>query len=84
MSKRYMQRREYNAIIAGLRSLGRSWTVKELSDILMDGVDEPIDDDGIDALIEALQFDEVQLDMGPDEYIGTIVPIDFDKLPEKS
>lgn len=61
MSKRYMKRMEYNAIIAGLRALQKTWNWGELEEILSDGVDGRIDDEGIDQLIEDLQFDNVQL-----------------------
>jgi hypothetical protein len=61
MSKRYMKRKEYNAIIAGLRALQRTWNRGELEEILSDGVDGCIDDEGIDQLIYDLQSDDVQL-----------------------
>lgn len=60
MSRRYVTKAEHNAIIAGLRSLQGAHK-NELELTLTDGEVEAIDDDGIDMLIEAIQFDEVQL-----------------------
>lgn len=58
MSRRYMSKTEHNAIVAGLRALQRHGGDSAL---LTDGDVAAITDGGIDALIEAIQFDEVQM-----------------------
>lgn len=67
MSKRYMTRPEFNAIIAGLRSIQEApHSKREQLSILTDGNVDAIDDEGIDDLIEALNFDEIQLEIKED------------------
>lgn len=65
MSKRFTTRTEFNAIIAGLRRLQEVLPANRyVEEILADGDVDAIDEDGIDALVEAINFGEVQLEMG--------------------
>ena len=74
MSKRYLTRPEFNAILAGLRHLqntledsghGLSAGAKE---ILNDGVDEPISPEEIDQLCKDINYREVQMRVEGDGY----------------
>ena len=68
MSKRFTTRTEFNAIIAGLRCLQEVLPANRyVEEILADGDVDAIDMDGIDNLIEAINFGEVQLEGGEEE-----------------
>ena len=65
MSKRFITRTEFNAIMGGLRmiqSIEGAWP-RAIGEILADDA-ECITCEGIDTLCEALNFGEVQLETG--------------------
>lgn len=65
MNTRYVTKTEFNAIIAGLRCLQYALPANRyVEEILADGDVDAIDEDGIDALVEAINFGEVQLETG--------------------
>ena len=71
MSKRYLTKPEFNAILTGLRLLQDKLLAglpEKFEVILTDcGEDDAIDVDGIDELCAAINFDEVQFTVEGDD-----------------